>query len=371
VPVRVRHMRALGLRTPGSCSLGKARAAAKATVTAFLVLLILGSIACSDGAGGSPDTALPPTSSLSTIPTAASNTTAAPDASAAPSSSSPAASEPALSPTATSSPTSASTSSPSTPVPTPAPSLDTLTRARVVDVVDGDTMVAVLHVGEGQREEVRLIGLDAPESGEDFADDATRALEDLVGAGEVGLETDLERRDQYGRLLAYVFCGSGSDASRLDVFANAELLRLGVATIYTVPPNVEYVDELQQAEDEARAAGAGMWAAAAPSPLKIARVEYDPPGDDTLDLNREYVGFEVVKTGSLAGYAVEDESGHRFDFPAWDWQKGQTVTLHSGLGTNTRSDLHWGAGGSAIWNNDGDVVKVLDPQGRIVETYAY
>jgi micrococcal nuclease len=242
---------------------------------------------------------------------------------------------------------------------------------RVVEVIDGDTLVVLVHKGEGQLEDVRLIGIDAPEKGEDFAGEATAALEDLVDQQEVRLETGAEERDQYGRLLAYVFVGDGVDELKTNVFVNAELLRRGLATLYTVPPNVRYVDRLQQAQDQARTARVGMWAAAAASPLKIADVVYDPPGDDTLDLNQEYLVFEVMASGSLKGYAVEDESGHRFDFPDTVYQEGQTLTLHSGRGTNTQSDLYWGASGSAIWNNNGDLVKVLDPQGRIVESYQY
>jgi endonuclease YncB( thermonuclease family) len=243
-------------------------------------------------------------------------------------------------------------------------------RAAVVRVIDGDTMVVRMlgsslpGTAAGAEETVRLIGIDAPETDEDFAKEATTALEDLVGGSEVNLDVDVEPRDQYGRLLAYVF---GDD----DTFVNAELLRQGVATIYTVPPNVEHADELQQAEDEAEAAKVGMWAAAPASPLQITEVEYNPPGDDTLDLNQEYIIFEVLVTGSLQGYAVEDESGHRFEFPDRVYKKGQTLTLHTGRGNATQSDLYWGANGSAVWNNDGDMVKVLDPQGRIVESYAY
>jgi micrococcal nuclease len=249
------------------------------------------------------------------------------------------------------------------------PEPQTIVHAQVFDVIDGDTLVVVLHLGEGQREEVRLIGIDAPEAGEPFADEATTALGALTRDPEVRLDIGAEMRDQYGRLLAYVF--ARADPTSPDVLINAELLRQGLATVYTVPPNVEYLDKLQQAQDEAQVTGAGMWAAAEASPLKIAQVEYDPPGDDTLDLDREYIVFQVLGAGSLHGYAVEDESGKRFDFPDRVYQKGQTITLHSGQGTDTTTDLYWGASGSAIWNNDSDTVKVLDPRGFIVEIFAY
>jgi micrococcal nuclease len=245
----------------------------------------------------------------------------------------------------------------------------------MIRVIDGDTIRVRIERGDipgttaGAQEDIRLIGIDAPETGENFAAQATAALKGLLshgGGGEVTLYVDEETRDQYGRVLAYVFCGA-----QMDVFANAEMLRQGLATLYIVPPNVERVAVLQRAQDEAQTAGAGMWAATKASPLKIAQVEYNPPGDDTLDLNQEYLVFLVLATGSLRGYAIEDESGKRFDFPGRVYQKGQTITLHSGRGTDTATDLYWGVRGSAIWNNDGDTVKVLDPQGRIVESYAY
>lgn len=151
--------------------------------------------------------------------------------------------------------------------------------AQVVAVIDGDTLEANL-VGLG-REKVRLLGIDAPESDEEFYGEAKRELARFVTGSTVTLETDIEERDRYGRLLAYVWAGG--------LLVNAELLRLGVATLYLIPPNVKYMDLLKAAQDEARAAARGMW----------------------------------------------------------------------------------GATGAAIWNNSGDTVKVLDPEGRIVESYTY
>jgi endonuclease YncB( thermonuclease family) len=243
-------------------------------------------------------------------------------------------------------------------------------RALVLKVVDGDTLQVRILGGDpqgtaaGAIEDLRLIGIDAPESGEDFSSAATAALSTLCAGAEVSLQQDEETRDQYGRLLAYVFLED-------ETFVNAQMLRLGLATIFTVAPNVEFVPEFQAAQEVAQTAKAGIWAAAKPSPLEIVEVRYDPPGDDTLDLNQEYIVFKVVLAGNLRGYSVEDESGKRFDFPSRAYLNGQTIILHSGKGANTSADLYWGVSGSAIWNNSGDTVKVLDPQGHIVATYAY
>jgi micrococcal nuclease len=71
----------------------------------------------------------------------------------------------------------------------------------------------------------------------------------------VELRTDAERRDRYGRLLAYVY----RQPDRL--FVNAELVRRGYATVLTIPPNVAHAGEFLALERSARRAGRGLWSA--------------------------------------------------------------------------------------------------------------
>jgi len=128
----------------------------------------------------------------------------------------------------------------------------------VVRVVDGDT----IGVRIGDRvERVRYIGVDTPESVKPgasvqcFAEAAHELNERLVARRRVRLVTDAERRDRYGRLLAYVYrAGDG-------LFVNAELVRRGYAQTLTIPPNVRYAARLSTLARRARAAGAGLWGA--------------------------------------------------------------------------------------------------------------
>ncbi len=107
-------------------------------------------------------------------------------------------------------------------------------------------------------------------------------------------------------------------------------------------------------------------------PLEIVTLQYDAPGnDDNNNLNEEYIVFRVTTSSSLRGYVVEDAANHRYSFPDMSFDAGDTFTLHTGSGTTTASDLYWGASGSAIWNNDGDTVTVLDPNGKTVLSYTY
>ncbi len=128
--------------------------------------------------------------------------------------------------------------------------------ARVTRVVDGDTVEARV---DGATEDVRYIGVDTPESVkpdtpvECYALEASHFNERLVEGEAVRLEFDAERRDPYGRLLAYVYLG--------DRFVNAELVRRGYATTLTIPPNDRFADLFDRLEREASAAGRGLWGA--------------------------------------------------------------------------------------------------------------
>jgi micrococcal nuclease len=124
----------------------------------------------------------------------------------------------------------------------------------VVRVVDGDT----IHVRIGARvEKVRYIGVNTPEvhhprKGEEPGGrEAAEVNRRLVEGKSVRLELDVQERDRYGRLLAYVWVG--------DVMVNAELVRLGYAQVMTIPPNVRYQEMFVKLQREAREAGRGLW----------------------------------------------------------------------------------------------------------------
>ena len=130
----------------------------------------------------------------------------------------------------------------------------------VVRTVDGDTIYVRLATGV---EKVRYIGVDTPEvhhptrGEEPGGREATVVNRRLLGDRPVRLETDVQLRDRYGRLLAYVW------ARRPDgglVMVNAELVRLGYAAVMTVPPNVRHAALFRRLAAEAREQHRGLWA---------------------------------------------------------------------------------------------------------------
>jgi micrococcal nuclease len=121
-------------------------------------------------------------------------------------------------------------------------------------VVDGDTIEVQL---DGEEEDVRYIGVDTPETVKPgtpvqcFGPQASGFNHRLVEHRRVRLVFGVERRDVYGRLLAYVYLG--------DRFVNAELARRGLARALTIPPNDRYAGRFKRLQIAAARAGRGLW----------------------------------------------------------------------------------------------------------------
>lgn len=128
----------------------------------------------------------------------------------------------------------------------------------VVAVLDGDTIV-VDGVGT-----VRYLGIDTPELHhprkpvERFAARAAALNRRLVAGRTVRLETDVEERDAYGRLLAYVYVG--------DVMVNARLVAEGAAEQFPFEPNTLHREEFARLQREAMRHGRGQWGPAEGGP---------------------------------------------------------------------------------------------------------
>jgi len=102
------------------------------------------------------------------------------------------------------------------------------------------------------------------------------------------------------------------------------------------------------------------------------KVHADAAGTESENLNDEYVVFENVGGGALelTNYEVSDSAGNAYAVPEFTLDAGARVTLHTGSGTDSSTDLYWGRG-SAVWNNTGDTVTVADGDGTVVLQVTY
>lgn len=149
-------------------------------------------------------------------------------------------------------------------------------RGTVVRAVDGDTLEVRLEDG-GEVEDVRLIGVDTPETVKPgtpvqcFGPRAS-AFEHRVAEGrQVRLLIGVERRDVYGRLLAYVYLlprtqlsDNPKRAAQRERFLNAELVRRGLARTLAIPPNIRFAERFEAIQQGAARAGRGLWGSCPP-----------------------------------------------------------------------------------------------------------
>jgi micrococcal nuclease len=243
-------------------------------------------------------------------------------------------------------------------------------RATVTRIKDGDTVE--IEMLSGGNETVRLIGINTPESGECFSEKATVALGALLADEVITMTADVSDRDQYGRLLRYLWLDRG-------VFVNEIMVRGGYAQARDYPPDSLYVANIAAAQESAQADAIGIWAADACGPstdadLRVIGVFSDPPGSDTDNLEGEWV--DIVNAGltevSMRGWVLKDESSsHRYFFADDFVIAPQTVVrISTGCGPDGDETLFW-CNGSAIWNNTGDTAFLLDPNGNVVTFYRY
>lgn len=160
-----------------------------------------------------------------------------------------------------------------------APDGTKLIGGNVVYTVDGDT--ADIQLDNGKKERVRFILIDTPESKgkyennpEPFAIEAYEFTKGLIQDKNVWLEIDKGERDQYGRLLAYIWLdgvvlnqktvSTGEEKANIredigTVTLNELLLREGLAKVVVFPPNVKYQKHFENVQEQAKNEKKGMW----------------------------------------------------------------------------------------------------------------
>lgn len=117
---------------------------------------------------------------------------------------------------------------------------------RVIEVIDGDT----LDINTTER--IRLSGVNTPETGECFYQEAKDVLKEMILGRDVMLERDISNKGKYGRLLRYVYIDG--------MFVNEELVKGGYARVYDkYKDDTKRYHELKEVELTAKEKGLGVW----------------------------------------------------------------------------------------------------------------
>ena len=259
----------------------------------------------------------------------------------------------------------------------------------VTQVIDGDTISIILP--DGNKGTLRFLGVDTPELSAEsnnpfeygnitdmdclatYASIAKTYVADRLLDKEVLIEFDAFSgfKDHYDRWLSYVYLLNGTDI-------NALLLGQGYARVYTKETFSKKASYLV-VENAARQDKKGLWSCTDRDSygVSISLVWYDAAGDDRTNLNDEYVcvTYTANETGDtsidLTGYSLNDDDGNRFMFPdGLTLADGQIITIYTGQGENTYTELYWGSN-TPIWNNDGDTAYIQDDKEVVVDIYQW
>ncbi|MEN6369329.1 MAG: thermonuclease family protein [Thermotogota bacterium] len=176
---------------------------------------------------------------------------------------------------------------------------------RVYKIVDGDTVV--LKGGET----VRYLNIDTPEVGRPYADEATALNRKFVKFKDVRLEIDVEERDIYGRLLAYVYV----ETEQGWVMVNLELVRAGLARLLFIPPNGKYRGAFEAALEDAMIHRRGIWGSTggvlSVADLEAKLVEYT---NEVVTVRFEVVSIEAGEDGETRVDAAQSQYGFHVVF---------------------------------------------------------
>jgi len=176
---------------------------------------------------------------------------------------------------------------------------------RVVHVVDGDTIDIDGLASSTAR--IRLLGIDAPESGTCYASESTAALKTLISGKDIRIEKDVSGTDRYGRYLRYVFLPS-DDPAKDDIFVDEQLVEQGDAQVLPIAPDTRYRDLLARAQADAQKAKRGLWSSTCPylkayqaTAAAALREQGSSPADPSCDIKGNISEKGYGKEYFLAG----------------------------------------------------------------------
>lgn len=233
---------------------------------------------------------------------------------------------------------------------------------KIVSVYDGDTITTA------HGEKIRIIGVNAPENGKEYDDEATELVQNLVLNKNITITVCENPRDRYGRTLASVI---NEEKKNIAI----ELLKNGLAKKYYISPCGKDTKELfENLEKQAQDNKVGIWSEKKNEESEeeensfilgggLVLIEAHPNAKDpdNENLNDEYL---IIKnTGSesinLKGFLLHDEQNHIYTIPDITIESNDTLTIYTGKGSTTNTQYYLNLE-APIWNNSGDTLTIKD-----------
>ncbi len=225
--------------------------------------------------------------------------------------------------------------------------------AKVLRVIDGDTIVLE------ENESVRLIGINSPERGEKYYDEAADFLREMIEGATIEMSKDKTNKDKYYRLLRYIYVDDIDTDEK--VFVNLEIVRNGLANVYIIEPDNKYEKKLRDVWQECLDTEINL---CEPSTHKCSECieleEYNSKKDEiTLQNNCNF-------SCELSDWSMKPEGRKTFTFPIFFLGAEKKVLIKTGEGNNSLDVLFWGKyKNQDVWRED-ESVFLRDSDGKLV-----
>jgi len=224
--------------------------------------------------------------------------------------------------------------------------LDESETVHVERIIDGDTIVV------GNDTHVRLSGINTPEKGEKYYNEAKEFLTKIILNKTIVLEYGKEKYDRYDRELAYVFYK--------DANINLELVDEGYANFYFPSGRDEYYDKFLR-----------NWEHCLSNNKNLCEKSKDKCADcielKELDITKQETIFynKCSFDCDLTNWNIKDEGRKNFIFGDFILEKNKEIKIIVGNKTNSEDVLYW-KGEDYVWTETGDTLFLRDEEGKLV-----
>ncbi len=228
--------------------------------------------------------------------------------------------------------------------------LNTYEQVHVDRIIDGDTI-------ESNKTSIRLLGINTPERGELYYEEAKEFLENLVLNKTVNLKYGKEHYDKYQRVLAYVFLDNQN--------INLKIIENGFANIYFPSGKDQYYNEFKNAWEDCIAKNINLCEKSVDKCANcIGLKEFNNKGQKVVLFNN--CSFSC----DLTAWEIKNEGRKKFVFSNYILDSNNDVEIIVGEGINSRNQLYW-TGEDYVWTASGDTVFLRDDEGKLVAWEGY
>ena len=221
---------------------------------------------------------------------------------------------------------------------------------RITRVIDGDTAVA-------GNQTIRLLGINTPEKGEKYYNEAKKYLEKRILNKTVRLIYGEDKKDLYKRTLAYIYFNGTN--------INKEIIEKGYGNIYFPSGKTEYYSEFFES-----------WNNCIKKEIRLCESSEEVCGIcvklDKIDYKNQVI---VLKNScgvdcDLYGWSIKDEGRKNFMFDDFILDSGEKVSIIVKKGTSNKTHIFW-EDYSYVMTNSGDSIFLRDSNGKLVDWKSY